>query len=887
MNSATGFGPPSCGGYDTRLDHAKCALTNIASTYGDIVLAFARYRESQNTGDTNCGNGCGVSGVDCYDCSRNGANCTLDQYHGDRFELLTPLVDNNQNDILNWVNLTCGTCTLTSSLDPEIESSGWTPIAGSLRGAKRYLQGLDTPGYDTSVGVIPYWTGPGADPIRNDPLKDTFLPNGDQCRPYIVIVLTDGAETCSPDPTTEPPLAASELLSTAVDTHTYRVETKPIGFGITPGPNTSIERIAHAGGNPGDGSGPALEGYYATDEASLSSALAQIISDSLKFEVCNDLDDDCDGAVDEDFPLKGSSCDNGLPGICHATGTFVCRGDGSGLDCVLSTTPPAPGTYTETCNGLDDDCDNKIDEAPADCTGCQPYELCDGLDNDCDGKFDEGIVRTCGANVGVCTEGTQQCKEWTSAQPSGTWEPCSGNPPNPPEVCNGLDDDCDGTVDGLQEQCTTIPGNDPGVGQCLPGTRTCPTDGSGWGPCLGEVGPDATDPCDGIDNDCDGKTDEDFTPTNCSGTCGTGSTECQSGTIVCVGGGMAQPETCNDKDDDCDGLVDEDVPDMGPCSDGGRCTPGTLVCDASTNGQFECRGGTLPGTEICDCQDNDCDGKTDEEPPALCAAGASCVPGACQCAFPCDPGEFPCPVGRYCDNGFCLVDPCYGVDCQPDGNGDKQECQDGTCVRSCDNLTCPTGQVCFGPSGTCRPDNCLTFPDRCTSDQFCVDGTCEDDPCAGVTCSGADEYCVGGQCVKSCGGVKCPDGQWCQGGSCVTNPCGVLCPQDQFCDQNTGNCQDDPCRFATCPQGQACDPQTGVCGDDRCLGVTCPGANQICKDGSCYDPSDLIPPPVGPPPEYVAPGGGGGCAAGDSSSGASSLLMSLFLLAFVRRRRVK
>ena len=59
-NSATGFGPPSCpGGRDKRLDHAKCAIQNIANSFGDMVMGFARFRQTSN--DNDCSDGCSMS----------------------------------------------------------------------------------------------------------------------------------------------------------------------------------------------------------------------------------------------------------------------------------------------------------------------------------------------------------------------------------------------------------------------------------------------------------------------------------------------------------------------------------------------------------------------------------------------------------------------------------------------------------------------------------------------------------------------------------------------------------------------------------------------------------------------------------------------------------
>jgi len=76
-------------------------------------------------------------------------------------------------------------------------------------------------------------------------------------------------------------------------------------------------------------------------------------------ESCNNVDDDCDGATDEDFPLKGQACDGPDTDLCKE-GTYVCKADGSGLDCTDNTS-----STTESCNNLDDDCDGQTDEDSA------------------------------------------------------------------------------------------------------------------------------------------------------------------------------------------------------------------------------------------------------------------------------------------------------------------------------------------------------------------------------------------------------------------------------------------------------------------------------------------------------------------------------------------
>lgn len=472
MATATGAGPPSCvGSTDNRLNHAKCAINRIGSSFGDMVLGLGRFRQS--TTDTNPADGCTMS-----------ASCPAAATSDTGLEVLVGIVDGNNSDLVTWTDFTAGTCTTALASNPELFSTGSTPIAGSLVGAKRYWQGLQL----STGGTLWPAASAGFDPIRNDPLRNVFLPSGRQCRPYIVISLTDGAEACQTS--ADANAAAAALLTTVVDARTYRIETKAIGFGVTPG-NTAIEDVAHAGGAP-DVAG-VNEGLYASNEEELQVAISSILADAVKFEQCNNLDDDCDVLVDEDFPNKGAACDNGMVGRCRGTGTFGCAASGAGTQCNI--TSPGGTATTETCNSIDDDCDNRIDEGLiCSCTG---VEICNNADDDCDGRVDEGLVRACGTDVGECVAGTQACA-------AGMWGTCSGVGPVA-EACDGRDNDCDGVIDGQVRSCSAIPGGNPNTGICHGGMQTCTA--AMWGTCVGEVVP-ATEACDTIDNDCDTRVDE-------------------------------------------------------------------------------------------------------------------------------------------------------------------------------------------------------------------------------------------------------------------------------------------------------------------------------------------------------------------------------------------
>ena len=120
-------------------------------------------------------------------------------------------------------------------------------------------------------------------------------------------------------------------------------------------------------------------------------------------ERCNNIDDDCDGKKDEGFNL-GSSCTVGI-GSCQRTGNIVCNSQSTGTQC--SAHPGQP--VTETCNNIDDDCDGSIDEDNVCVPVCiRTIERCNGLDDDCDGLIDEDLgSTTCG--IGACQRTVQNC----------------------------------------------------------------------------------------------------------------------------------------------------------------------------------------------------------------------------------------------------------------------------------------------------------------------------------------------------------------------------------------------------------------------------------------------------------------------------------------------
>lgn len=142
-------------------------------------------------------------------------------------------------------------------------------------------------------------------------------------------------------------------------------------------------------------------------------------------------------------------------------------------------------------------------------------------------------------------------------------------------------------ADGMTMPCYSGPGGTEGTGQCKAGTATC--SGGQWSACDGEVLP-GTESCNGVDDDCDGQTDEELPST----TCGMGA--CQVTVDGCVGGavptctpGEPIPETCDGTDEDCNGKIDDGI--VCPCSVDGETRP----CYSGGSGSVgvgECKEGT-------------------------------------------------------------------------------------------------------------------------------------------------------------------------------------------------------------------------------------------------------------------------------------------------------
>ncbi len=456
-------------------------------------------------------------------------------------------------------------------------------------------------------------------------------------------------------------------------------------------------------------------------EAGIARCLIQESRYELVETLCDGADNDCDGLVDESTALGpvGAPCREGHETATCAMGTVVCGDDG---DAVCER---AVSATDASCNGIDDDCDGAIDEdvtglgglcagmglcrdgvlecsaggllcstAPGGSAWEGLPERCNSLDDDCDGETDEGYF---GANEpgGDCGYGACSGGNWVCGA-GGSEAVCSTAGLATAETCNGEDDDCDGDADE-EGELDVADAACPSIGVCatpgvvIPkclGAWMCVA-GTGFGSVAWQV--DGELACDGLDNDCDGLVDEAFGYGETDGIaigepCGEGA--CSGGTVTCANDGLAAvcttaaqagAEWCNGKDDDCDGVIDEGFGIGGPCEGAGQCGPGTWVCDPTT--QLSRCSSELPGptysgvVESCNGLDDDCDGATDELVDVLADAPVCPAPGICAElgeVVGCEAGVLICDLSEVPGLEQPIEATCDALDNDCDGYVDEQ-----------------------------------------------------------------------------------------------------------------------------------------------------------------------------------------------------------------------
>jgi hypothetical protein len=379
-------------------------------------------------------------------------------------------------------------------------------------------------------------------------------------------------------------------------------------------------------------------------------------------------------------------------------------------------------------NDNDSDGDGVVDLH--DCDSADPgnfpgnTETCDGVDNNCNGTIDEGVEQTWYLDADGDSYGDSNIFVAACSQPSGyvaTSSDCDDSTaavnPGAVEACNGIDDDCDSAIDeGLAVLTWYLDADGDGYGDSNSSVLAC-TMPSGYVAASGDcasldasVNPGVVEVCNGIDDDCSGTADDGlafltwyldadgdgYGDSNspliaCSMPSGhaAASGDCADGDAA-VNPGAA--EVCNGIDDDCDSTI-----------------PADETTDADSDGSPQCAdcddgdGDNFPGnTEVCDGADNNCDSQVDEgaaapttwyadldgdgygDPTASSVACAGSAPaGAVTTGGDCDDSaanNFPGNT-EVCD---ALDNDCDGVD----GNGISGGCAVAVAMTVGDGFVC-------------------------------------------------------------------------------------------------------------------------------------------------------------------------------------------------------
>ena len=447
---------------------------------------------------------------------------------------------------------------------------------------------------------------------------------------------------------------------------------------------------------------------YVMNNDDCNDANAQV--NPLAIEICDEIDNNCNGQVDEKQTFYLDNDHDNFGDINHPIQSCypIPAGYVTGnSDCNDAEFYANPGIPFEACDGIDNNCDGQIDESPSyvfadndgdgfgsfpemewqcgdplpvgyvltfsDCDNYNPAvhpgaaEICDGIDNDCNGLVDDNVTTAVTFYADQDNDGYGNPNITTTAigctPPAGyvnNQMDCNDSNPaiNPlaKESCNGIDDNCNGQVDeGQTENGTPYYYDQDGDGfgdwhnmvllcYLQPGYTLDATDCNDFDPASH---PGATEICDGQDNNCDGTVDEGLPTTSWYydmdgdgfGNPAYAAASCFPPSSYYVASGTdcddynpeihpGASELCDGIDNDCNGLVDDNAVNayiLYPDADGdfygdSGATPVT-TCDLNSYYGYvtlntdcdDTKFSVHPGApEYCDGLDNDCDGIIDE-----------------------------------------------------------------------------------------------------------------------------------------------------------------------------------------------------------------------------------------------------------------------------------
>ena len=569
-------------------------------------------------------------------------------------------------------------------------------------------------------------------------------------------------------------------------------------------------------------------------------------------ESCDDLDNDCDGEVDN---IAESAClvENEF-GKCEGSsqcvlGKQVCQGvdpakeicDGNDNDCngfVDEGFPNADNDPEADCIDLDDDDDGIFDEQDncpivansdqanfdsdeqgdacdadddndqvLDTSDCEPLdpniypyadELCDGKDNDCDGVQDEG---SCGDD-NPCTDDVCDpalgCQNVYNSNPCNDGNPCTEQDHCTFGACSGVFIDCDDGNPCTANSC------DPAVGCTFSYKGGACEDGNVC--TINDVCIEGV--CAGTPSGCECNSDFDCFLFEDGDKC--------NGTLIC--NKAAAPFKC---EIDQATVITCQLPqgEDSACSEA-ACVPATGACTSTAYNEGE----ICNDDDICTvnelCTDGECKGSSKD-----CTDGNMCTDdycdaqNGCQHSYndsPCDDGNL-CTIGDACQGGACI-------------GGAPLPCDDS---NDCTNDSCnfESGCVHVNTNAPCNDSNACTEADHCEQG-VCIGGemkNCDD----GNMCT--NDLCDPGMgCKYAYNEAPCDDGNQCTTGD--------VCQGGQCTGSGIQACNDfNPCTTDKCEPGQGCvhslnalpcDDSNACTKNDMCGAGVCTGEAVSCDDSN-------------------------------------------------------